>query len=163
MSKNHSPNCECVHCTGNDSYLKEVRRRYGKNANFSLAARSGVYGSIGGFNNYSGHFFDHADAAPVTAPLTSPEQVDLKKLLGNALGGMVGEVIQAKKDGKVLSPVLDKVATLGIKTEQAAVAAAQDKAEQTIGQKILKFSPYIIAAVAGIILWAVFLGGRSSK
>lgn len=144
----HSPNCECYSCTGNDSYLKEVRRRYGANANFSIAARSGVYGSTGGFNNY-----DHADA--VTPPI-APEQVDIKKLLGNALGGFVGDIIQAKKDGKGLTPVLDKVATLGIATEQAAVNAAQGKAEQTIGQQVLKFSPYIIGGIIVVVLGAVF-------
>lgn len=144
----HSPNCECYDCTNGDAYISKLRSNYGKNANFSQAARNGVYGTTS-FNNYDSHFLPDEGG-------TQASKLDIKKILGDAAGNVVGDLIQAKKDGQVLPKLLDKVATLGMKTEQAAVNAAQGKASTAIGSKVLQFSPYIFGGVIAVVLFFMF-------
>lgn len=168
MKKTHSPNCNCYECTSGDDYIAHIRGAFGKNAAHFDAAFSG--GSQYGYNQYDSHYND-LSIAPVKTTTLQPVQnttvatgdkANLKKILGDALGSVVGDLIQSKKDGQTLPPLLDKVASLGIKTEQVALNATQKKAESEIGANFLKFSPWIIGGVVGLVLLVFFLGGRKS-
>jgi len=157
----HSPNCQCYECTGNDPYISHLKNQFGKNANFDNTKNGGV---ITNFNSYE----NHADplAAGVfqplpTGPSTTPQTTaNVKQIFGDALGTAVGNIIQAKKEGQILPPYLDLVAKLGIKTEQAAVNAAQGKAANTIGTNVIKFSPYIIGGLVAFVLLFFFVLGK---
>ncbi len=80
----------------------------------------------------------------------------MQTIFGSAFGTFVGNLIQTKKDGGALPPLLDKVAGLGIQTEKAAVSAASDKAVNIVGSNTIKFSPYIIAGLVGVVLLLLF-------
>jgi len=148
--KTHSPNCLCGACTSFDPHIMHIRNQFGKNADFTNTVNGG---SRYGYNDYDAGF-NHADAVII------PHQANLKQILGDALGSVVGDLIQAKKDGQTLPPLLDKVAGLGIKTEQAAVNAATGKAQSEVGKQVLTFSPYIIGGLVLIVLVVVFMLGR---
>jgi len=151
-NRSHSPNCLCGSCTSHDSHIAHVRSQFGKNANFENTINGG---SQFGYNQYeSNHFANHAD--PATPPIVATK-ANLKQILGEALGSVVGNLIQAKKDGETLPKALDVVASLGIKTEQAAINAATGKAQNEVGKQVLAFSPYIIAGLVGVVLLVVVL------
>lgn len=155
MKKTHSPNCLCGDCTSNDPYINHLRSQFGKNANFSNTVNGGV--SPFGFNEYD-HLAGMEDEPWLGGSTsTKPQSADLKKILGDALGTAVGGIIQAKKEGQILPPLLDKVAGLGIKTEQAAYNAAQGKAQSEIGKNVLKFAPYIVGGIVAIVLLFLFI------
>lgn len=160
MKKSHAPNCDCYDCNPGDAYISHLKNNYGKNAvsgGNMLPARVGVYGMADlGFNNYSSHFLDmnHADAPTGIVPAP---KADIKAIFGDALGGILGNIIQKKKDGETLPKALDVVATLGIKTEQAAVTAAQKAAEKELGAKVLKFSPAIIIGIVSVLALVAYL------
>lgn len=152
---NSAPNCQCYECTNNDPYISHLRAQFGKNAaHFDSALNGGV---SPGYKSYN-HFSDTLSIAPVKTTTLSPVPVvtgtqttqskaNLKTILGDALGGIVGDLVQAKKDGEQLPKVLDVVASLGIKTEQAAIDAAQKKAESETGKLVLGMSPYIVGGI----------------
>lgn len=155
-AENHAQNCSCYDCTGNDAYMIELRSRFGRNAVWSNSARPGVYGNGSTFlyNTY-----DHADANAAVTPGITPTKTNVLDIFGNAVGGILGDLAQAKKDGEVLPKALDTVAGLVIKTEKAAVDAAQKSAEKEIGATALKNSPYILGAVAvilGLLVYFMF-------
>ena len=148
MKRTHMPNCDCYECNPGDNYISHLKSQYGKNRadNLMMPARVGVYGMTNNFQSRN-----HADAIVAT------EKVSVKDIFGDALGGVIGKIIQDKKDGKELPKALDAVATLGIKTEKAAVTAAQQAAEKEVGKNVLKFSPMIIAGIVGVVLLVVYL------
>lgn len=157
--KNHSPNCLCGECTSYDPYIAHIRSQFGKNADFTNTINGGRQV---GFNNFDDHYLGADDTPYYNAeqPLTeetAQTKSNLKQILGEALGGIVGNLIQDKKEGKQLPPLLDAVAGLGIKTEQAAIDAAQNRAESQIGKNVLTFSPYIIGGIILVFVVIVFL------
>lgn len=165
---NHSPNCQCYDCTSGDNHIAHVRNQFGKNAAMSYG-NSYSGGSQYGFNQYESNHFNELTTAPVKTTTLNPinttqpvaqTKANLKQILGDALGSVVGNLIQAKKDGEILPPILDKVAGLGIKTEQAALNATQNKAQNEIGKQVLTFSPYIIAGLVGVVILVVVLLAR---
>lgn len=138
----HSPNCDCYDCARGDSYLTELRSRFGKNANFTGAANRPQ-----SFNDYDAN---HADETVGT-------KADVKAIFGDALGGILGDLAQKKKEGQVLPKALDTVAGLVIKTEKAAVSAATKSAESEIGAQVLQKSPYILAGIGVAVLVVMYL------
>ncbi len=152
MKKSHSPNCLCGNCTSFDPHITHIRSQFGKNADFTNTLNGG---SQYGFNDYENHFGPETGTTVTPAPDSSKKNAI--KIFGDAIGNVLGDLIQTKKDGGNLPPILDKVAGLGILTEQAAVKAATGKTESVVGQNVLKFSPYIIAGLVGVVLLVVVL------
>lgn len=160
----HSPNCQCNYCTSEDDYIAHVRNQFGKNAaHFDAAASGGTqwmrYSNYDNYTDLSVAPVGTTTLKPVTVTGTQTQQTkaNLVQILGNAVGSAVGDLIQAKKEGETLPPLLDMVAKLGIKTEQVALNAAEQKAGSEIGAQVLKFSPYIIAGLVGVVLLIVVL------
>lgn len=124
----HPIYCDCYECTSGDAYIKKLRNNYAGTKNVNFADE-----------------------------ITTTQKVDIKGILGDALGGIVGDLIQAKKDGQQLPKALETVADLGIKTEQAAIDAATKKAQTSIGKNVLQFSPTIIGVIIAVVGVIVFL------
>lgn len=143
---NHAKYCNCYECTGNDSYMKRLRNNYARTAGINhLSSLSTAPVKTTTLNTVS---------TPPIAPTAS--KANMKDILGDVLGGFVGDLIQAKKSGETLPKALDVVATLGIKTEKAAINAAQASAEKEIGKNVLQFSPFIIAAIVGVVVLLLY-------
>jgi hypothetical protein len=139
-----------------------LKNNYGKNAAWSGGHQVGAQQV--NFNSFeqSNVIGDPLASGSFTPLPTGPtygttNKANLKGILGDALGGVAGDLIQAKKDGQTLPPLLDFVAKLGIKTEQAALNAAQEKAYSTTGKNVLQFSPLIIGAIVGVVLLLLFM------
>jgi len=145
MSKKHYVNCLCGDCTSGDPYIMKLKNSFGKNANFSNTYNGGRQAS----NNAD-------DPEPWLGGPSANQSTtaNVKKIFGDALGNVLGNLIQAKKDGETLPPLLDKVAGLGIQTEKAAIDAAQSKANSTVGAKVIEFSPYIIIGLVLLVIVA---------
>ncbi len=153
FSKGHSPNCQCYECTDYDPYIEHIKNQFGKNANFDNTRNGGV---VTNFNNFVGS----PDEPWLGGTQPTTTKANVKQIFGDALGDLLGNIIQAKKEGQELPKALDVVAGLGIKTEQAAYNAAQGKAANTIGTNVLKFSPYIIGGIVAFILLFFFILGK---
>lgn len=158
----HPINCACYSCTGGDTYLARIKSNVGKNAIFSnfdpfngvrFAARPGVYGS------------NHADPIqPIQT--TAPAQTVVKngsdwgQLLGS-LGLEALEIIMDKqKAGQISDPTLNKIGQTANQIAQAGVNAGISKTESTVGQNVIKFSPWIIGGILILLGTIIFLIAR---
>lgn len=137
-------------CCNGDSYIHRLNTNHWA-----------LYGGV----TPSHYAASHADplASGTFVPLpTGPtygetNKANLKSMLGDALGGFVGDLIQAKKTGQTLPPILDKAAGLGIKIENSAKQAALESAQRETGKNVLQFSPLIIGVFLGLVLLVLFM------
>lgn len=160
----HSINCACNHCTGGDSYLKKLKNQVGKNSSFRtselerFAARPGVYGSA--YTN------NHADAVIKPIATTAPAQTVVKKendllnILKDIGLDALGTIMQKQKDGTLTDPTLIKIGQAGNSVINAGVNAGQQQVEASLGQNVLKFSPWIIGGIVVVMGALVFFMAR---
>jgi hypothetical protein len=88
------------------------------------------------------------------------EQDNLADEVVGAVFDYVKKQVQYLKEGKKLSKVNEKLAKLGIKGEQKAIATAQTEVNKTVGQKVMSFSPWIIGGVVLTIIVITYLASR---
>lgn len=158
----HSPNCTCYECTDGDPHIAYIKSQFGKNANFDdyeLKARGQrLTNHVIGFNDPVSVQDPLQVGTYKTQPTGTPIQTaDIKSIIGNALGGIVGDLMTEKKQGHQLPPILDKVAGIGIKLEQSAKQSAAEKAYSETGKTVLQFSPLIIGGLIAMGLVMVIL------
>lgn len=158
----HAINCDCYACTGGDSYLGRVKRNVGKNAHFDpfngsrFAARPGVYGA------------NHADSPiqPITTvkPATTVVQQSGGNEWLNLLGGLgldaLGVIMEKQKAGTLSDPTLNKIGQTANNIAQAGVDAGIAKTNTTVGENVVKFSPWIIGGIALMLGAIIFLIAR---
>lgn len=162
----HSINCACTECTGDDAYIARLRGQVGKNSSYMtenlkrFAARPGVYGQA--YVNTADPIVPIAvtkPAATVAPTSGGNEWLGLFKDLGlEALGTLMDK----QKSGTLTDPTLNKIGALGNQIADAGVNAGVQQANTTVGENVIKFSPWIIGGVVLALGTIIYLVAKKS-
>lgn len=161
----HSINCTCDKCTGGDYYLKRLKAHVGRTAAFS-----GLPAHVGDYNTR--YFRNNAETSALVQPVSvskpnatvaptsgGSEWLNLFKDLGlEALGTLMDK----QKSGTLTDPTLNQIGQLGNQIAQAGVNAGVAKANTTVGENVIKFSPWIIGGVVLLLGIVIYLVAKKS-